>query len=209
MYYEEEKSNFILCVIGAILGDVLGIILYLVIYRFNIWGFIGAAFLCTFVFRGYHLLNRTMDVKGLIICSLICIVSIYPTELAAVTFDLINQMKKQDVDMTGVSYWKLYKRVPSLMPVLGSDYKFMYWLEVIIGYVMVIAMLIDYIFKKGVRLRRQDDYSGYNLVGRDYASTDQDSENYTSESYTSENYTSGNYTSGNYDENPSDRNNLL
>ena len=95
MHYR-EKSNLLLGIIGAVLGDVLGIAMYLGMHRYYVRGVLGGTAICLLVFLGYQLFGGRMDAKGLVICSLLCIISIYPTELAAVTLDIVDEMKKQN-----------------------------------------------------------------------------------------------------------------
>lgn len=198
------RSNVILGMIGALLGDALGISAYIYMYRQNIWGYVAAMLLCLLIFIGYRLLGGTIDINGLILCSLIYIVSLYPTELAAVTYDLMDAMKEQGLLSEDASFWGMYKMTPSLISVAGAEYKTTYWLEVIVGYAMLIAMLIVSINRGALDRKWQNHYVGRNLIGRDYVAGDQNFENYTSENH------GGNYPNGNpSDGNPSDENYLL
>lgn len=157
MHYR-EKSNLILGIIGAILGDVLGIVIYLGMHRYYVRGVLGGTALCLLVFLGYQLFGGRMDVKGMVICSLLCIISIYPTELAAVTLDIIDEMKKQNININDGSYWRLYKRIPRMIPVLGNEYKFMHRAGLIGGYIMFVFILLKCIAQGGIKIRGREPF---------------------------------------------------
>ncbi|MBC8536146.1 hypothetical protein [Feifania hominis] len=74
---EPKKSNFGLGVVGALIGAALGCVVWVLIYQFGyIAGIAGAAMLI-FAAKGYELLGGRIDVRGVILCSILSIVMLF------------------------------------------------------------------------------------------------------------------------------------
>lgn len=74
---EPQKSNFIAGLVGAFLGSLIGCVLWVIIYRLGYIAGIAGAITAICAMKGYELLGKKLDVKGVISCVVIMILMIF------------------------------------------------------------------------------------------------------------------------------------
>lgn len=126
---QNTSGNVGLGIIGAFLGSLIGVIIWILIYQFNIIAGIAGYFMFYFAFKGYQLLGKKKDKKGVIISLLISIVMLLVAEGLGITIAFIREFN--------VSFSEAVQLINVVMQ--DSEGLMAIIRDVILGYVLMIA----------------------------------------------------------------------
>lgn len=89
---ESSSGNFGLGVVGAILGSLIGVAIWIGIYQLNIIAGIAGFLMFYFAFKGYQLLGKKKDKKGVIVSLVICIVMVLVAEFLGIVIAIMREL---------------------------------------------------------------------------------------------------------------------
>ncbi|MGN0164758.1 MAG: hypothetical protein ACI39R_01110 [Lachnospiraceae bacterium] len=113
-----RKSKPIPGFIGALIGSLIGAALWFIIYQAGyIAGIAGAAtMICAM--KGWEILGKNLDIKGIIISFAISLVMIYLANQAALSYMIVNEFAKYDVE---VSFTEVFTDFSDVLEDLSYD----------------------------------------------------------------------------------------
>lgn len=140
---ESVSSNIFLGLIGAVIGALIGAVLWVIIYQLGYVAGIAGAAIIGFSIKGYAILGRGLDVKGVILCALLSIVTIYfahRVSFAIVYMTTMNETWNASMDFktayTGLD--DFMKMADTASEAIGSSNSVTaaYWRDLFVGYVL-------------------------------------------------------------------------
>lgn len=169
VYHERVSSNIFLGLIGALIGDLLGAVIWVVLYQLAYVGgifsayatAIGSAFAIALSIGGYVILGKGLDVKGVIICAVLGIVSIYFVHRVAFSVFWVIMMKKgwnidMDFKTAYINLEKNMKDFDDLTRILHLDKKnalvtVIFYRDLIVAYVWALVTGVPMAFNMTAR----------------------------------------------------------
>lgn len=143
-----NKSNFFPGLVGALIGSLIGVALWVLIYQLGyIAGIAGAAMIvCAMI--GYEKLGKALDVKGVIVSFLICVVMIFVAN--QISWSMIIAREYGNVGVH-VSFFEVFGDLFDIIDDLDLMADFIG--ELVIGYLLFIAAGISTVINafKGAR----------------------------------------------------------
>nr|WP_122012971.1 hypothetical protein [Maliibacterium massiliense] len=143
---QPKKTNAFTGSVGALLGSLIGVALWVVIYRMGYIAGLAALVMVVCAFKGYELLGGTLDVKGAIISTMLCLVMVYIAHNVAVSLEVLSALKEE---YTNVSFFDAYRFVMALLgePTAG-EFHALYYKDLIIGYILAAVAIIPSCWQK-------------------------------------------------------------
>lgn len=89
-----ESSNVVTGIIGAIIGSIIGVALWIAIYHLGYIASIAGVAIIFCAMKGYELLGRSLDKKGVIIVSLISLFMVFAANHLAWTTEVYLELKE-------------------------------------------------------------------------------------------------------------------
>lgn len=141
--YEKTPSNMALGVVGALIGALIGAALWFGIYQLGYIAGIAGAAIIGFSIKGYVILGRSVDMKGLILCAVLSIVTIYFSHRAAFAFSYMRTMN--ETFGSHMSFITAYTNLDKFMKTMdtaskalgvGDSVTVAYWRDLVVGYVL-------------------------------------------------------------------------
>lgn len=131
------KSNLLLGFIGALIGSLPGVALWIILLQGS-W-IVGAMGLVIFLgaMKGYGILGKNVDRKGVVVCALITIVMIFLANEFAMRLMLYLAAKEQHLHM---SFEEINRKWPQFMS--DDDFRWEYIKELCMGYALTAIGLI-------------------------------------------------------------------
>lgn len=130
------KSNLPLGIIGALIGSLLGAALWVLIYQ---GGYIaGIAGIAIFMgaMKGYSILGKNVDRKGVVVCILITIVMIFLANEVAIRLAVYLAAEEQHMHMSFAEINRKWSRFMS-----DDDFKIAYIKDLCVGYLLAAITL--------------------------------------------------------------------
>ncbi len=141
--YEETPSNLVLGIVGAVIGALIGAALWIGIYQLGYVAGIAGAAIIGFSIKGYDLLGKRIDTKGVIICVVLSIATIYLSHRAAFSISYMRTMNEYfdthiSFATTFANLDKYMKALDTVSQALGEGDSVMvaYWRDLFVGYVL-------------------------------------------------------------------------
>lgn len=107
----KEPSNPITGIVGAVIGSLLGVALWIIIYHLGYIASLAGLAIIICAFKGYEILGRSLDKKGVIITSVIALVMVFVANHMAWTVECYLEIK----DYFEVSFNETLKWMPDLI----------------------------------------------------------------------------------------------
>lgn len=133
---KRQKSNLAAGLVGAFLGSLIGCILWVVIYKLGYIAGIAGAVTGICAMKGYELLGKHLDKKGVIGSVIIMVVMIYFANKLAWTWDAYDAFKST----YDVTFSEIYQEIGAIIQ--ESDLTGSYYTDLIIGYFLTILCSI-------------------------------------------------------------------
>ena len=129
-----KKSNLIPGVVGALLGSMIGCVVYFLIWQLGYVAAIAGLITAVCTFKGYEMLGRVIDKKGVFACIIVIIFAVFFANKIVWAFDAYSALKEYnfsffdcfrslnemiaDLELTGQYYGNLV--MAYVMTILGS-----------------------------------------------------------------------------------------
>lgn len=94
-YSEEVKSNSLLGIVGALAGALTGAVLWVVLYQAGIVASIAGIAIITLACKGYDLLSRRLDGKGIVFCIIIAVLVLTASHFLCWGFEIYDVFKEE------------------------------------------------------------------------------------------------------------------
>lgn len=107
----KEPSNPITGIIGALVGSLLGVALWIIIFHLGYIASLAGLAIIICALKGYEILGRSLDKKGVIITSIIALVMVFVANHMAWTVECYLEIK----DYFEVSFNETLKWMPDLI----------------------------------------------------------------------------------------------
>ena len=91
-----EKSQLIPGIVGALFGSLIGVALWVIIYRLGFISALAGMVMGVCSLKGYELLGKKLDTKGVIVCIVIMLGMVYLANKLAWTLDAYSVLKQYD-----------------------------------------------------------------------------------------------------------------
>lgn len=128
----DQKENIVLGILGGIVGAVIGSLLWILLDQIHfIAGIAGVAIVYS-AFKGYEMLGKRISRKGVVICVVICALTIIGADLFSLTIDLYQSLSEYYLISFGDAF--------SYIPYLLSDWDMLgrFLLNLGIGYLVAV-----------------------------------------------------------------------
>lgn len=139
--YEKTPSNMILGLVGAVIGALIGAVLWVGIYQLGYIAGIAGAAIIGFSIKGYVMLGKSVDVKGIVICALLSIITIYFAHRVSFAVSYMRAMNETfGSNMSFITAYtnldKFMKTMDAASKALGSSdsVTIAYWRDLVVGY---------------------------------------------------------------------------
>lgn len=141
--YEETPSNIALGLVGALIGALIGAALWIVIYQLGYIAGIAGAAIIGFSIKGYVILGRNIDMKGLVFCAVLSIITIYFSHRAAFAISYMRTMN--EALGSHMSFITAFTNLDKFMETMdaasqalgiGDSVTVAYWRDLVVGYVL-------------------------------------------------------------------------
>lgn len=124
------KSNLIAGLVGAFLGSLIGAVLWVIIYNFGFIAGIAGAVTAVCALKGYELLGKSLDKKGVICSIIIVIITIFLANKFAWSWEIFDVYTNEfGYEMTFFDAFLSADEIIAYSELTGDYYK-----DLIIGY---------------------------------------------------------------------------
>lgn len=137
---KSSGSNVLAGLVGAFLGSLVGVVLWLVVYKLGYIAGISGAVMVICAMMGYNKFGKKLDLKGIIICVVLCIGMIYISERLSVSMELYQEFSEYGYD---VSFFDCYKSMYDVLD--AADTMSSFWGELAVGYLLFVVASVSYI----------------------------------------------------------------
>jgi len=138
---KKHKSRVIPGLAGAFIGSLLGVALWVGIYELGYIAGIAGALIVVASMKGYELLGKCLDRKGVIICAILSLVMVYFANRLSWSVEGYRAFVQEGFD---VSFFDIYRGLDSLIEELEVTTE--YYMDLAVGYVLfLIAGVSDVI----------------------------------------------------------------
>lgn len=126
-----EKSNLLLGIIGALIGSLPGVALWMIVTQGH-W-IVGACGIVIFLgaMKGYGMLGKTVDTKGVVVCTIITIIMIFLANDFGLRLSLV---------LDGMSFEEVNRKWSRIMK--NEDNQFIYIENLVVGYILSAFCLV-------------------------------------------------------------------
>lgn len=124
-----EKSNAFLGSIGAVAGSLIGVALWVLIYQFGFMAGLAGALIVFAAIKGYEILGKYLDKKGVIICMVITVIMVYLANKLSWSIEAYRVFSKEGLQP---SFFETYRNLMSLLKLLGITGS--YYRDLMMGY---------------------------------------------------------------------------
>ena len=128
-----QKSNFVLGVIGAILGSMIGCSLWLIIYKLGYIASIAGAAMGICAMKGYGLFGKKLDRKGVIVSAIVMLIMVFLSNRLALSWEVYDALNGYGFP---TSFADIFINLGDLIKELNltSDY----YTDLVVGYALTI-----------------------------------------------------------------------
>lgn len=131
---EKVSSNFIPGLVGAFLGSLIGAVLWVIIYKAGFIAGIAGAVTAVCAMKGYEMLGKSLDIKGVIGSIIIVIITIFLANKIAWSWDIYEVYTQQfGYEM---SFFDAFASADEIIEF--SELTSEYYTDLIIGYVLTV-----------------------------------------------------------------------
>ena len=136
---EKEKSNMIAGLVGAFLGSLIGCALWVGIYKLGYIAGIAGAVTGICAFKGYEILGKRLDVKGVIASVIIMFVMIFFANKLSWAWEIYDVYK-----LDGITFGQAFQSADEI--IAYSELTATYYKDLAIGYVLTLVCSYKIIF---------------------------------------------------------------
>ncbi len=129
-----EKSNAFLGSIGAVAGSLIGVALWVLIYQFGFMAGLAGALIVLAAMKGYEMLGKYLDKKGVIICVVIAVFMVYFANKLSWSIEAYRAFSKEGLQTTFFATYRNLMPLLKLLDITGS-----YYLDLAVGYLLTIV----------------------------------------------------------------------
>ncbi|MCI9564607.1 MAG: hypothetical protein HFG30_01175 [Eubacterium sp.] len=137
-----EPSNVITGIVGALIGSLLGVALWVAIYHLGYIASIAGIAIIFCAMKGYEILGRSLDKKGVIIAAIISVIMVFAANHLAWTTEVYLELK----EFGEISFLNILKRMFDFIS--EADIMKEYLSDLGMGYVLTLIGGISMIVKK-------------------------------------------------------------
>ena len=128
------KSTLLSGFIGAIIGSLIGVVLWVLIYKIGFIAGIAGAITAICAMKGYQMLGRSLDKKGVIVSVIITVVMIFFANKLSWSWEIYDVFKKElGYDITFFDAFISSDDIITALEVTGDYYK-----DLMVGYALTI-----------------------------------------------------------------------
>lgn len=128
----KPTSNLLAGFIGALIGSLIGVVVWVLIYKLGFIAGIAGAVTALCAMKGYKILGKVMDKKGVILSIIVTVVMIYVANRIAWAWEIfVVYTKDFGEDITFVDAFLNVDGV-----VGGNDLTLIYYKDLIVGYIL-------------------------------------------------------------------------
>ena len=126
-----KKSKLVPGIVGALLGSLIGCVVYFFIWQVGYIAAIAGLVTAICAFKGYELLGGVLDKKGVIVCVLVIIFSVFLANQLVWAYDAYSVYKED-----GVDFFTCFRVINQIID--EADLTAQYYGDLAIAYVMTI-----------------------------------------------------------------------
>lgn len=126
------SSNLVPGLVGAFLGSLIGIVLWVVIYKAGFIAGIAGAITAVCAMKGYELLGKCLDKKGVICCIIIVIAAVFLANRISWAWMILDEYTAQGYEL---SFFDVFPYTETDLTSEGLGY---YFKDLAIGYVLTV-----------------------------------------------------------------------
>ncbi|MCH5268047.1 MAG: hypothetical protein J1E62_06860 [Lachnospiraceae bacterium] len=143
-----RDSNIFLGLIGALVGDALGAV-FMVWCDYNgYWGFIGGACIIYIALILYSLLGGGLDKKGVIVCAILALPTIFIANQAGWALWFMKQVN--DEMSLKLDFQHVFFSMRTILKELGLKYIIYYYVDIVASIILYIVGLVESLVKVGI-----------------------------------------------------------
>lgn len=134
----KQKSNLVPGIIGAVIGAMFGAVLWILIYKLGYIAGIAGAAMGLLAMKGYEMLGKCLDKKGVIVSVIVMIIMIYFANRVAWTWEAYEVFKEYDVNLKGVNFTfgGIFQSIETMIKEINCETE--YYLDLGVGYVLTL-----------------------------------------------------------------------
>lgn len=137
---EKVSSNVIPGIVGAFLGSLVGVAMWIVVYNLGYIAGLSGAVMVICSMMAYKKFGKCLDLKGIIICVVLCIGMIYISQRLSLSIELYKEFNDYGYD---VSFFDCYKNMFDVLD--AADNKSAFWGDLGMGYALFALASTSYI----------------------------------------------------------------
>lgn len=133
-----QKSNLVSGIIGAVIGALLGAVLWILIYKLGYIAGIAGAAMGILAMKGYEMLGKCLDKKGVIVSIIVMLIMIYFANRVAWTWEAYEAFKGYDGNFNGINFTfgGIFQSIETMIKEIDCEKE--YYLDLVIGYILTI-----------------------------------------------------------------------
>lgn len=144
--HESVSSNIFLGLVGAVIGALLGSVIWIIIYQLGYLAGIAGAAIIGFSLVGYRFMGKSLDLKGVIVCAVLSIVTIWFAHRVSFAIMYMNTMN--EVLESNMDFITAYKGLSKFMEIsdmasealgTGNSVTTAYYRDLFVGYVLSVV----------------------------------------------------------------------
>lgn len=152
----EKKSNIVGGIIGSLIGALIGSIIWIIIYQLGYIAAAGGLAIAVCSIKGYELFGGKLNLTGIIITSIITIMSVYLAQHISLGIDIYNAYKEYEITI-----FDAIRSVPEFLTEESIARPF--WTDLIIGYILTLVGSVSYISRAYKQSNYKIDVQEINL----------------------------------------------
>ena len=125
-----NKSNLITGLVGAVLGALIGCAVYFFAWQLGYVVAIAGLITAVCAFKGYEMLGKALDIKGVLICIVVLLFAVYFANRLAWAYDAYSELKEY------LSFSDCFRHIKDLIE--AAELTDRYIMDLVISYVMTV-----------------------------------------------------------------------
>lgn len=136
---QPKQANLALGIVGALVGSLIGVVVWVVIYKMGFVAGITGFIMAVCCLKGYELLGKSLDKKGIVIALIIAVVMLAAAEMISLGLEILDVYGSY----YGISFFDAMQSVPFFLEeseVLAAVIE-----DLAFGYIFMIAASFTYV----------------------------------------------------------------
>lgn len=129
-----NKSKLIPGIVGALLGSMIGCVVYFLVWQLGYIAAVAGLVTAVCAFKGYEMLGKTLDKKGVLACVIVIIFAVYLSNELVWSYDAYTAFRDNGINL---NFFECFRSIKMIITELNLTAQ--YYTNLVIAYVLTVV----------------------------------------------------------------------